>query len=300
MSKNILTVKGLSKVFGDFYTLKEITMNLKQGEIFGLLGENGAGKTTFISIITGLLEASSGSAYLYDIDLVKNIHDAKKHIGLVPQEMITHGFFTVNQILDFHSGYYGIQENRQHVNFLLNKLALYDKRDQLVSQLSGGMKRRLLIAKALVHSPPLLLLDEPTAGVDVELRNTLWQFVRELNRKGTTILLTTHYLQEAEELCDRIGVLHHGELIAEDLTKNLIEKMTERHITFTIDPEYVYEKTPIGVQKEGNTLTKIIPNHYAIGEVIQELRLPLEKIKDIQISEGSLEDAFVALINGKT
>jgi len=200
-------------------------LEMKPGEILGLLGPNGAGKTSVISAVTALLQKFQGSIKVFGHP--SGSPDAKVSVGLVPQEMISYGFFNVQEILDFNAGFFGVQKPKARIEMLLKRLQLWDARHKKVAQLSGGMKRRLSIAKALVHSPKLLLLDEPSAGVDVELRDILWEFVRELNSQGTSILLTTHYLEEAEELCNRVAVINRGKLIALDTTQSLLKNTEE-------------------------------------------------------------------------
>ncbi len=291
-----LEIQGLSKSYDSLQALQDLRLTLRPGEIFGLLGPNGAGKTTLISILTSLLTPTHGTASIFGHDILRDSLEARRKVGVVPQEIVSHGFFTVNQVLNFHSGYYGLGNNQARVDFLLERMALDIHRNKLVAQLSGGMKRRLLIAKALVHSPPLVLLDEPTAGVDVELRTALWEFVRELNAEGITILLTTHYLEEAEELCDRIGVLHHGKLIALDQTKTLIHQLTRRQITLTLTQDWTGTPTIPDLEVKGNIVRARVHHEETVGELIQKLTIPLEWVRDISIAEGSLEEAFVALI----
>lgn len=292
-----LVIDGLSMKFEEIEALKQLQFQLEPGEIFGLLGPNGAGKTTLVSILTGLLIPTSGSASIFGNDIVKDSLQARRLVGVVPQELVSHGFFTVDQVLKFHSGYYGIANNRKQIDFLLDKLALTPHRKKLVSQLSGGMKRRLLIAKALVHSPPLLLLDEPTAGVDVELRNSLWEFVGELNKAGQTILLTTHYLQEAEELCNRIGVLNEGKLIALDQTHHLIQELTHRRVRLTLTKPWPAEDVSKNSSENDNIIEANLDHNEYVGEFIKNRGIPPELIQDISVSEGRLEDAFVKLIH---
>ncbi len=291
-----LLIDDINKSFDQTEVLKHLRFELKPGEIFGLLGPNGAGKTTLISILTSLLVPTSGTAAIFGHDILRDSLRARTKVGVVPQEIVSHGFFTVNQVLNYHSGYYGLRNNQKRIDYLLDKLALEEHRDKLVAQLSGGMKRRFLIAKALVHSPPLLLLDEPTAGVDVELRHGLWKFVRELHKEGMTILLTTHYLEEAEELCDRIGVLNKGELIALDQTKKLIQDLTHRQVILTLMHSWDSQTVPPEVQVDNNVVTASIAHQETVGELIKKLAIPVEWIQDISITEGRLEDAFVSLL----
>ncbi|WP_152514468.1 ABC transporter ATP-binding protein [Chrysiogenes arsenatis] len=288
---------ALTKKYHAFTALHPLDLTLNSGEIFGLLGPNGAGKTTFISMISGLIAPDSGSITIGGYNLTENPIEARMQVGVVPQEIVSHGFFTVNQVLNFHSGYYGLLRNQERIDYLLHKLALFEHRKKLVRQLSGGMKRRLLIAKALVHFPPLLLLDEPTAGVDVELRNDLWEFVEELNRElKTTILLTTHYLEEAEKLCQRIGVLHHGRLIALNDTAALIHQLTLRRVTLTLANIPPHLTTVAGISCNGHTVKINIKHDETIGQLLSRLAIPLDSLHDIVVDEGRLEEAFKTLI----
>jgi ABC-2 type transport system ATP-binding protein len=296
-------VKSLRKTYGSkkhpIHALKGMDLKMNEGEVFGLLGPNGAGKTTLISILTCLEEPTSGEAYIFGKDVTQGEQLTKSYIGIVPQELVNHGFFNIEEVLKFHSGYYGIQNNQEYIEFLLKKLGLHPHRAKKVRELSGGMKRRFLIAKALVHKPRLLLLDEPTAGVDIELRNSLWEFVEELNKSGTSILLTTHYLEEAEKLCDRVGIIHQGELKAVGATKNLIKDLTQREVLI-----YLSETTPIKSEflktQKDNLLVFQIPSHMELGELLSQLKLDLNKITDVKIREGRLEDAFLSVLEDKS
>ena len=213
MTEYALNIENLRKNYGKLEAVKSVSFNIEKGEIFGLLGPNGAGKSTIINIITGIGIRDSGVVDVFGKDVTKEYMFTRKKIGVVPQETISDGYFSVEEILQYQSGFYGIKNNSKRIEDVLKKLQLFSHKQKKVEQLSGGMKRRLLIAKALVHEPSLFILDEPTAGVDVQLRHKLWQYVREINQKGTTILLTTHYIEEAENLCNRIGILNHGQLI---------------------------------------------------------------------------------------
>ncbi|NRA90934.1 MAG: ABC transporter ATP-binding protein, partial [Simkaniaceae bacterium] len=216
-----LKIKNLTKSYGKVVAVDDASFEIHPGEVFGLLGPNGAGKTTIISNIVTLQAFSKGVIEVFGIDIQKNPRLAKSHIGFVPQELIHHGFFSVEEILKYNASYFGIPLDKDHLKYLLDKLHLYHHRKKLVNQLSGGMKRRLLIIKALMHKPKLLLLDEPTAGVDIELRASLWKFIQELKKDNLSILLTTHYLEEAERLCDRIGILNQGVLKKVDTTAKM-------------------------------------------------------------------------------
>ncbi len=215
MTNNIaVRFDNVHKQYGKTKALNGINFDLIQGEFFGLLGPNGAGKSTLINVMSGLSTASSGSIQVFGKDVIRHFRDTRKSIGLVPQELISDGFFDVRSMLNIQAGYFGLSANSNWIDELLETLSLTDKSNALISALSGGMKRRVLIAMALVHKPKIIVLDEPTAGVDVDLRKTLWQFIRKLHAMGTTIILTTHYLEEAEALCDRIAIINHGQLIA--------------------------------------------------------------------------------------
>lgn len=297
MNGKALVVEGLTKTYGKTRALNELSFEINAGEIFGLLGPNGAGKTSLISILTTVEEPTSGVAKIFDHDVVKESKHTKPILGVVPQEVITHGFFDVQEILRFHSGYYGIRDNEEHITYLLHKLHLWEHRAKRVKQLSGGMKRRLMIAKALVHKPKLLLLDEPTAGVDIELRESLWDFVRELHREGLTILLTTHYLQEAEILCDRIAVINKGELCCLRPTREIIADLSRREIIITLKSERSFNHNYL-VHLEKNKLTLLAPAKVQVGELLQELNITAPEIVDLQVKEGGLEEAMKLVLKG--
>jgi ABC-2 type transport system ATP-binding protein len=291
-----LEINNLTKKYGSFTAVDDISFNLTKGEIFGLLGPNGAGKTTTISIISTLETLTSGSIKVFEKDLIKNPYEIKQIIGIVPQEIISHGFFNVDEILKFQSGYYGIKDNQAWIDFILDKLELSSYRYKMASTLSGGYKRRLLVAKALIHKPKILILDEPTAGVDIDLRQKIWEFIQTLNNEGITILLTTHYLEEAEKLCDRIGIINFGKILQIDKTQNLIENYTSRKIT-------LYFKTPIEkisskylIKMTQDTAIFDVPRNINLSDLLQEASIDWKLLKDIKIKEGSLEDAFRNII----
>ncbi len=263
--------------------LKGVSFDVRPGEIFGLLGPNGAGKTTLISILTTLEKPTSGDARVFGVSVTADPKKTKMQIGIVPQEIISTGFFNLEEILIYHSGYYGIRENRERIHHLLDRLKLMEHKHKMIRQLSGGMKRRMMIAKALVHSPKVLLLDEPTAGVDVELRNQLWEFVRELRSEGVSIVLTTHYLGEAEALCDRVGILSKGELKYVGPTQDIIHKLTQKKITVT--------------NHQGEKITFSIEEHQDFGKALKDKNLTLDQIQDLNVAEGTLEEAFVKVLN---
>ncbi len=286
-----LEVSRLTKVYGSIKALNELTLEIEAGEIFGLLGPNGAGKTSLISILTTLEESSGGFAKVFGFDVEKESQQTRPLLGVVPQEVVSHGFFDIQEILKFQSGYYGIRNNTEQIHYLLQKLNLWEHRDKRVKQLSGGMKRRLMIAKALVHKPKLLLLDEPTAGVDIELRESLWNFVRELKSEGLTILLTTHYLEEAEMLCDRIAVINKGELVCVKSTRDIISELTQREILISLKAERNFSHSYL-VNQSKNQLRLLVPNQVQIGELLQELKISSSEIIDLQVKEGGLEEAM--------
>ncbi len=297
VSTSPLKINSLVKKYGSYTAVKNVNFEMKPGEIFGLLGPNGAGKTSIISCIVTLQQPDEGYCSIFGKDPQKDILEAKMLTGYVPQEIINHGYFTVEEILIFHSGYFRTWHNKEKIHYLLHRLGLWDHRHKKVKALSGGMKRRLLIAKALVHDPKLLLLDEPTAGVDIELRASLWDFVRDLKKEGMSVLLTTHYLEEAEELCDRVGVLQNGEIRKVGPTKELIEELTERRVSL-----YFKETNPTLCQSQyfdhidGNRVDFLIPPHLGIGDLLMEIKCDMKEILDIRISEGKLEEAFVRIL----
>ena len=287
-----LKVDQLTKNYGNLTAVSDVSFEMRPGEIFGLLGPNGAGKTSIISCTVSLESPTNGSVQVFGYDVRKNPLLCKSQIGLVPQEIVNHGYFSVEEILKFHSGYYGYRQNNERIDYLLERLALSDHRFKKVKQLSGGMKRRLLIAKALVHRPRLLLLDEPTAGVDIELRNSLWSFVEDLKKEGVSILLTTHYLEEAEKLCDRVGILHQGKLLRLGETKALIQDLTHRKIRLKVVDESLSCSHPHFMGLYQGYFEFSVPAKVHAGQLLSELKLDLKMISDIQIQEGNLEDAF--------
>lgn len=292
-----LYLNKLVKKYGDFTAVNEVSLTMEPGEIFGLLGPNGAGKTSIISCLVTLQQPTSGNCRIFGYDPVKNPLESKLLTGIVPQEIINHGYFNVEEILQFHSGYYQKWGNQKRIDYLLKRMGLWEHRHKKVKALSGGMKRRLLICKALVHSPKLLLLDEPTAGVDVELRNSLWDFVSELREQGTSILLTTHYLEEAEKLCDRVGILQDGNLRRIGDTKELIKKLTERKVTLYFDGHCDKKlSSPYLKKHEKDKAYFVIPHGVGIGELLSSLHCGVHQVIDVEIEEGRLEDAFVRVL----
>lgn len=289
-------VKDYGVGAGTVRAVDHVSFEMRPGEILGLLGPNGAGKTTIISTLVTLEEPTQGHARIFGLDVAEEPERVKMLTGFVPQELIHHGYFDVEEIMEFHSAYFGRRRNRERIEWLLRKLSLWEHRHKKVKMLSGGMKRRLLIAKALVHEPKLLLLDEPTAGVDLELRASLWEFVGELKRGGMSILLTTHYLQEAEQLCDRVGILQNGRLRHIGETKGLIKKLTKREIVIRLKAPLV--KPPehpcfLGVGTGGpNEIIFQVPSTMGAGDLLDAIGIDLRSIDDLVIREGNLEDAL--------
>ena len=278
--------------------LDNVSFDIEEGEFFGLLGPNGAGKTTLISILAGLARASSGTVKVHGFDVQRDYVQARRHLGIVPQELVFDPFFTVREALVFQSGYFGIRDNAAWIDELLAGLGLADKAGANMRQLSGGMKRRVLVAQALVHRPPVIVLDEPTAGVDVELRQTLWQFVADLNRQGHTVLLTTHYLEEAEALCARLAMLKHGRVIALEKTSTLLANATASVLYFKTDASL-----PAALRPQARVTGRIVelPAHdpAEIERHLATLREAGVRVEDLEIRKADLKDVFIALMNGQ-
>lgn len=294
-----IQIDGLVKEYGTLLAVDHVSLEMKPGEILGLLGPNGAGKTTIISTLVTLEKPTSGNVRIFGLDVQKEPERIKALLGFVPQELINHGYFDVEEIMAFHSGYFGRRRNKSRIDWLLQKLALWEHRKKKVKQLSGGMKRRLLIAKALVHEPKLLLLDEPTAGVDIELRESLWSFVNELKADGMSILLTTHYIQEAEQLCDRVGVLQKGKLRRLGKTKELINDLTKREIVLKMkEVPGANPRHPYFFKREGSELVFQVPPTMGAGDLLQDLAIDLKSVDDLVIREGSLEAALRRVLGG--
>ncbi len=282
---------------GTFRALAGVSFDIAQGEFFGLLGPNGAGKTTLISILAGLTRPTGGRVTVLGHDVQTDEAAARKCLGIVPQELVFDPFFSVREALRIQSGYFGVKNNDAWIDELLAELGLSDKADANMRQLSGGMKRRVLVAQALVHRPPVIVLDEPTAGVDVELRQTLWAFIARLNREGHTVLLTTHYLEEAEALCHRIGMLRKGELVALDLTANLLSASASTMLRFKTD-----QALPAGLAAQARTTGRIVQLKAHDAAEVEQLLAALRgggvKIEDLEIGRADLEDVFVEIMNG--
>ncbi len=294
-----LVIKNLTKKYGRLVAVEGVSFEIQRGEVFGLLGPNGAGKTTIISNIVTLQSFSEGSIEVFGIDVQKNPRLAKARIGFVPQELIHHGFFTVEEILKYHATYFGIPVDKDHVKYLLDKLHLYHHRKKLVNQLSGGMKRRLLIIKALLHRPKLLLLDEPTAGVDVELRASLWKFIQELKKENLSILLTTHYLEEAELLCDRVGILDHGRLRKVDTTEKMLQEYSSKKVSLKLCSPLEKISHPLLTTQSDHFLNFQVPNEMPLSQLFQEASISMSCIQDINIKMGTLEDVMQTILRGE-
>ena len=304
MNKFALTVENLTKIYLNSKTekqnkaLNEISFGVEQGEVFGLLGPNGAGKTTFLSILGGTVVKTSGKVNVWGFDLDKNPRQVKASVGIVPQEINLDAFFSPKQLLELQAGLYGIAKKDRITDLILKIVALEDKANAYSRNLSGGMKRRLLIAKAMVHQPPILILDEPTAGVDVELRNNLWENVKKLNKEGVTIILTTHYLIEAQEMCDRIAIINKGNLVALDTTENLLERIKIKNIKLKVKNIDLNENLSMKdidfkINSQNSIVVTYEKNSLDFGEIVNYLNQKNIKIEDISTEDGDLEDVFV-------
>ena len=308
MDKFALTVENLTKIYSSPKTKKQntalnnLSFQVRLGEIFGLLGPNGAGKTTFLSILGGVVAKTGGNVNVWGFDLDKNPRQVRASIGIVPQEVNLDAFFSPRKLLELQAGLYGVTKKDRITDLILKMVALQDQADAYSRSLSGGMKRRLLIAKAMVHQPPILILDEPTAGVDVELRKNLWSNVKELNKEGVTIILTTHYLFEAQEMCDRIAIIDKGNLVALDTTQKLLDRILTKKIYFKVENIDINKTLKMaGIQFKINSKNSISviyeKNSFNFGEIINYLSQNDIKILDIVTEDGDLEDVFVKLTN---
>ena len=308
MNKFALTVENLTKVFSNSKNKKEnkalnnLNFEVRQGEVFGLLGPNGAGKTTFLSILGGTVEKTSGKVNVWGFDLDKNPRQVKAPIGIVPQEVNLDAFFSPKNLLELQAGLYGIEKKDRITDLILKMVSLEDQANAYSRNLSGGMKRRLLIAKAMVHQPPILILDEPTAGVDVELRNNLWNNVKKLNKEGVTIILTTHYLFEAQEMCNRIAIINKGNLVALDTTQKLLDRIQTKKINFKVEKINLKKNLEMkGIQfkiiSDNSISVTYEKNSLNFGQIINYLSQNHIKIEDIVTEDSDLEDVFVQLTN---
>ncbi|MCD6076159.1 MAG: putative transporter, multidrug export system, ATP-binding component [Ramlibacter sp.] len=297
-----ISFQSVSKTYatprGQFQALDGVTFDIEPGEFFGLLGPNGAGKTTLISILAGLVRATSGRVLVHGHDVQADYAQARRQLGVVPQELVFDPFFTVREALRIQSGYFGVKNNDAWIDELLSSLGLADKAQSNMRQLSGGMKRRVLVAQALVHRPPVIVLDEPTAGVDVELRQTLWQFIARLNKQGHTVLLTTHYLEEAEALCSRIAMLQTGRVVALERTSDLLKAASSNVLRFKVDGAL-----PVEFEGKARVTGRIVqlPAHDA-NEIEQHLAVIRQaglRVEDVEIRKADLEDVFLDVMSGR-
>ena len=306
MNKFALTVENLTKVYSSSKSkkhnkaLNELSFEVRQGEVFGLLGPNGAGKTTFLSILGGTVIKTSGKVNVWGFDLDNNPRQVRASVGIVPQEVNLDAFFSPEKLLDLQAGLYGITKENRITDLILKMVSLEDKANAYSRSLSGGMKRRLLIAKAMVHQPPILILDEPTAGVDVELRNNLWENVKALNREGVTIILTTHYLIEAQEMCDRIAIINKGDLVALDTTEKLLDRIKTKKIKLKVknielNKNLVMKGINFKIISKNFILVTYEKNSLDFGEIVNYLNTNNVKIENISTEDGDLEDVFVQL-----
>ena len=302
MKKAILFNK-VKKNFGILKALKGIDLTIEEGEFFALLGPNGAGKSTLINILAGLAKPSSGSIKVMGYDVIQDYQNARRSLGIVPQELVFDPFFNVREMLRFQAGYFGKgRENDDWIDEVIEGLDLQDKANTNMRMLSGGMKRRALIAQALVHKPPVIVLDEPTAGVDVELRKKLWQFIKKLNQKGHTIVLTTHYLEEAETLCSRVAMMDQGKIVALDKTKNLLKRFSAKNLNLRLDLKD--KKIPASVQKlmknlDQHSISFLIEEITEVEFIISELKKSKIKILDMELTNSDLENVFLKLTGSK-
>ena len=304
--KNILSIKSLKKVYSnkqveDTHALNNLNLDVQEGEIFGLLGPNGAGKTTFINIVAGTVIKTAGQVIVHGFDLDKNPRQVRASVGIVPQEVNLDPFFSPRKLLELQAGLYGIKEKDRITDTILELVSLEKQANSYARSLSGGMKRRLLMAKALVHQPPIVFLDEPTAGVDVQLRQNLWKNVRLLNDLGVTIILTTHYLEEAEEMCDRIAILNKGNIVALDSTKNLLDKIQTKKVTFKSDKKIDIKSGDLPSLKlisksETEICVSYEKSKINMEDLINLIKNNNVKILDISTDDGDLEDVFLRLI----
>ena len=305
MSSNQIIIKNLSKVYDNgFSALRDINLEIKKGEIFAMLGPNGAGKTTLISIICGIVKPTMGTVFVEDFNIIDDYRETRSKIGLVPQELTLEQFETVFNNVSYSRGLYGKKPDPLHIEKVLKQLSLWDKKDLILRQLSGGMKRRVLIAKALSHEPQILFLDEPTAGVDVELRQEMWKVVKSLRETGVTIILTTHYIEEAEAIADRVGVINQGEIIIVEQKKELLKKMGQKKLIVELQHELdlVPEKLKkynliIGSNKMSLNYTyNLREKQTGITNLLQDIKDSGLKLRDLKTEQSNLENIFVSLV----
>jgi ABC-2 type transport system ATP-binding protein len=290
-------VRGTSKRFGSVRALDDVSLTVEEGEFFALLGPNGAGKTTLISALGGIVRADAGTLRVMGHDVTADYRNARRLLGIVPQEIVFDPFFTVRETLELQSGYFGLRDNRAWIGELLERLALGAKADANMRSLSGGMKRRVMVAQALVHRPPVIVLDEPTAGVDVELRQTLWQFVRELNASGRTIVLTTHYLEEAQNLCSRIAMMKAGRIVALDSTRRLLAAFSERVLRVKLEGCALPASLAAGASLDASGWHRIpVENAAHVESALARLREAGATVANLEVAEPELEEVFVKIM----
>tara|TARA_B100000678_G_scaffold100930_1_gene84206 strand:- start:1036 stop:1971 length:936 start_codon:yes stop_codon:yes gene_type:complete len=305
MSDNQIVINQLSKVYDNGFTaLKNINLNIKKGEIFAMLGPNGAGKTTLISIICGIVKPSAGNVTVENFDIIDDYRETRSRIGLVPQELTLEQFETVFNNVSYSRGLYGKKSNSSHIEKILKQLSLWDKKDLILRQLSGGMKRRVLIAKALSHEPKILFLDEPTAGVDVELRQEMWKVVKSLRETGVTIILTTHYIEEAEAIADRVGVINQGEIVIVEKKSELLKKMGNKKLTVELQQEI--NEIPSSLEKYNLLIGSnkmsldytydLKEKQTGITNLLQDIKDSGLKLRDLKTEQSNLEKIFVTLV----
>jgi ABC-2 type transport system ATP-binding protein len=289
-------VRQVHKRFGALHALSGVDLNIGQGEFFGLLGPNGAGKTTLINLLSGLAVPDEGRICIMGHDVVRDYRASRRMLGVVPQELVFDPFFTVRESLRLQTGYFGIRSNDAWIDEVMHHLDLTDKADINMRRLSGGMKRRVLVAQALVHKPPVIVLDEPTAGVDVELRQSMWRFIKQLNREGHTVLLTTHYLEEAEALCGRIAMLKQGRIVALDSTENLLNSMVGCRVRFKLAGALPLALLPQLIEQEGSDYLLTLASHAALEPVLAELRQAGVVVQEMAMQQADLEEVFLRVV----
>jgi len=293
-----IQVERVSKNYGGMQALDAVSLNIECGEFFGLLGPNGAGKTTLIHILAGLTRATGGSARVMGHDVVGAYREARRALGVVPQELVFDPFFTVREALTFQSGYFGLRGNRDWIEEVMRHLDLTSRAETNMRALSGGMKRRVMVAQALVHKPPVIVLDEPTAGVDVELRQALWKFIRGLNQDGHTIVLTTHYLEEAEALCGRIAMLKQGRVVALDTTQNLLRRHSGCYLELRLTPDRLPESlAPLVARRREGGYRLALRDYIEVERVVAELRANNVGIQELEVMHPDLEEVFVQIMH---
>jgi ABC-2 type transport system ATP-binding protein len=303
MTEKPLVVTNLKKSYGALEALKGVSFEVRAGEVFGLLGPNGAGKTSLISVAVTMEAATAGEVRVFGHSVSGSPREAKRRLGWVGQEIVNHGFFDVVEIMTYYAGYFGVKRPRVRIEHLLHELDLFEHRHKKVKQLSGGMKRRLMIAKALVHEPGLLLLDEPTAGVDVELRQKLWTFVQAQQKQGLSVLLTTHYLEEAEQLCQRVAILHQGQIREAGETKELVRRWSRKHVHLVLassveEGRVAQWNHPELTRRDGRQVWFDVDTQKGVGQLLAELGLSSQDIHDVRVEEGRLEEAFLRVTYG--